>query len=344
MLKSIAKYRDILFYLLTLLFFGGIIYLIIIKGKTQESFTAVAPAQSAHSAFQDFGITSLTNLSHPLAILLLQIITIILVARVFGFLCKKIKQPTVIGEIAAGIFLGPSFVGTFFPDFSSFLFPSAGLSNLQFLSQIGLILFMFVVGMELDVKVLRNKAKDAVIISHASIIFPFSLGIILAYFIYGSFAPANISFLSFSLFIGISMSITAFPVLARIVQEKGLSKTKIGTIAITCAAADDITAWCLLAAVIAIVKAGSMISALYIIVLAVVYVFFMLNLVRPFLKRIGDKYSNREGLSKPVVAVFFITLLISSYITEVIGIHALFGAFMAGVIIPANVNLRNLFI
>jgi Kef-type K+ transport system membrane component KefB len=141
---------------------------------------------------------------------------------------------------------------------------------------------MFVIGMELDLKVLKNKAHEAVVISHASIIFPFALGVGLAYFIYNHFAPKGISFASFALFTGISMSITAFPVLARIIQERGLQKTKLGTIVITCAAADDITTWCILAAVIAIVKAGSFVSALYTIALAEVYVLLMIKIVRPF--------------------------------------------------------------
>jgi Kef-type K+ transport system membrane component KefB len=166
----------------------------------------------------------------------------------------------------------------------------------------------------------------------------------LAYFIYQSFAPEGIQFLSFALFLGIAMSITAFPVLARIVQERGIHKTKLGTVVITCAAADDITAWCILAAVIAIVKAGSFISSLYIIGMAALYVLAMINVVRPFLKRVGDLHNSVENLSKPIVAIFFLTLIISSYATEIIGIHALFGAFMAGAIMPENVKFRNIFI
>ena len=300
--------------------------------------------QISASTWQQFKETFLHNLTHPLAILLLQVIVIIFVVRIFGLLCKKIRQPSVIGEIVAGVLLGPSFAGLYFPHFSSFLFPAPSLANLQFLSQIGLILFMFVVGMELDLKVLKNKATDAVVISHASMIFPFTLGITLAFFIYAQFAPANVKFLSFSLFMGISMSVTAFPVLARIVQERGMSKTRLGAIAITCAAADDITAWCLLAVVIAVVKAGSVLSAFYTILMAAGYVFLMMKLVQPFLKKLGDKYSNKESFSKPVVGIFFITLILSSYATEVIGIHALFGAFLAGVIMPNNVNFRILFI
>ncbi|OJY90002.1 MAG: cation/H(+) antiporter [Sphingobacteriales bacterium 40-81] len=339
------KYKNLSFYAITIIVFSLIIYFVIDRGirLETEKVTNFVPLISA-STWDQFANTFMENVKHPLAILLLQVITIILVARIFGWFCKKIRQPTVIGEIAAGVFLGPSFVGMYFPEFSSFLFPAKSLGNLQFLSQIGLILFMFVIGMELDLKVLKNKAKDAVVISHASIIFPFALGITLAYFVYANFAPDNVKFLSFSLFMGIAMSITAFPVLARIVQERGLTKTRLGTIAITCAAADDITAWCLLAAVIAVVKAGTVLSALYTILMAVVYVVIMLKIVQPFFKRVGDKYADKESFSKPIVAIFFVTLVISSYATEVIGIHALFGAFMAGVIMPANTRFRSIFI
>ncbi|MEO4006069.1 MULTISPECIES: cation:proton antiporter [unclassified Flavobacterium] len=314
------------------------------NGKVLEGGRHIVLPNSGNSQWQEFLASLIHNLTHPLAILLAQIVTIVFVARLFGELCKKIGQPMVIGEILAGIVLGPSLVGTYFPEFSNLLFPEASLGNLQFLSQIGLILFMFVVGMELDLKVLQNKAKEAVVISHASIVIPFTLGMVLAYFIYTQFAPDGVEFLSFALFTGIAMSITAFPVLARIVQERGLHRTKLGAMVITCAAADDITAWCILAAVIAIVKAGSFLSSLYIIALAIIYVILMLKVVRPFLKRIGELYTSKESITKSVVAIFFLTLLISSYATEVIGIHALFGAFMAGAIMPDNMRFRNIFI
>lgn len=337
--------KHLLFYIFTIGAFFFFVQWIILSGKALEAdkIAAMAPLP-ATSAWNQFTDIFHHNLTHPLAILLLQIITIIAVAWVFGLIFKKIGQPAVIGEIVAGIFLGPSFLGAYFPEFSAFLFPLPSLGNLQFLSQIGLILFMFIVGMELDHKVLKNKAHEAVVISHSSIIFPFALGVVAAYYSYASFAPANVTFLSFALFLGISLSITAFPVLARIVQERGISKTRLGTVVITCAAADDITAWCLLAAVIAIVKAGSFLSSLYTILMAVGYVLVMLKIARPFLKKLGDVYSNKEGLSKPIVAVFFVTLLLSAYTTEVIGIHALFGAFMAGVMMPPNMTFRNLFI
>lgn len=338
------NFKNGFFYVGVIGVFSILMYWTVLHGTDLEKDRNIVIPQTGKSQWQEF-ITALThNLQHPLAILLAQIITIIIVARLLGWVCKKIGQPSVIGEIIAGILLGPSLIGMYFPEFSAALFPAKSLGNLQFLSQIGLILFMFVIGMELDLKVLRNKAHDAVVISHASIIIPFTLGVALAYFIYQSFAPEGIQFLSFALFLGIAMSITAFPVLARIIQERGIHKTKLGTVVITCAASDDITAWCILAAVIAIVKAGSFLSSLYIIFLAVAYIVLMIYVIRPFLKRVGDLHETRENLSKPIVAIFLLILLLSSYATEIIGIHALFGAFMVGAIMPENVRFRNIFI
>lgn len=337
-------FRNIIFYVAVIGSFSLLMYWIVLKGSIKEVGRNIAEVTNNISHWQEFLDAFSHNLQHPLAILLLQIVVIILVARLFGWICKKIGQPTVIGEIIAGIALGPSLLGLYFPEISVFVFPDASLGNIQVLSQIGLVLFMFVVGMEIDLGVLKSKAHDAVVISHASIILPFALGMGLAYFIYEHFAPEGVHFSSFGLFLGIAMSITAFPVLARIVQERGINKTRLGTVVITCAAADDITAWCLLAVVIAIVKAGSFISALYTIVLAVLYVFLMIKIVRPFLKRIGDLHSSPENLSKPIVALFFLTIIFSAYMTEVIGIHALFGAFMAGATMPENPKFRHLFI
>lgn len=338
------NFKNSIFYIIVTGGFSAMIYWILAQGKFLEIGRNIVVANSTNSQWTEFIGSLLHNVKHPLAILLAQIITIIIVARFFGWMFRKIGQPTVIGEIIAGIVIGPSLVGLYFPEFSNALFPLASLGNLQFLSQIGLILFMFVIGMELDLKVLKNKANEALVISHASIIIPFALGVGLAYFIYHRFAPQGVEFLSFSLFMGIAMSITAFPVLARIVQERGIHKTKIGTIVITCAATDDITAWCILAAVIAIVKAGSFVSSLYIIGLAFAYVLVMIFVVKPFLKRIGDLYGTKNKLNKPVVAIFFLTLILSSYLTEIIGIHALFGAFMTGAIMPDISKFRAIFI
>jgi Kef-type K+ transport system membrane component KefB len=341
---DLKKYKNTLFYVGVTGGFTALIYWIITKGKLLEGKKNLAVSETGKGSWSDF-ITSIQhNFDDPLAILLAQIVMIILVARLFGWIFKKIGQPTVIGEIIAGIVLGPSLVGMYFPEFSAALFPAESLGNLKFLSQIGLILFMFVIGMELDIKVLKNKASEAVVISHASIVIPFALGIGLSYFVFNQFAPAGVQFLSFSLFMGIAMSITAFPVLARIVQEREIHKTKLGAIVITCAAADDITAWCLLAVVIAIVKAGDFLSSLYVISLALIYVLAMIFIVKPFLKRIGDLYGSKDSIGKPVLAIFFLFLILSSYATEVIGIHALFGAFMMGSIMPDVTKFRMIFI
>jgi len=340
------KIRNLIFYVSTIGGFSLIMYWIIQAGQLQEAqkiITQIAP-EAQPSSFQLFKESFYDNITHPFAILILQIVTIILTARLFGYFFKKIGQPTVIGEITAGIFLGPSFIGSFFPEFSQFLFPAISLGNLQLLSMVGLVFFMFIIGIELDLGVLKNKANDAVVISHASIIIPFALGVLLSYFLYSEFAPDNVHFLSFSLFMGIAMSITAFPVLARIIQERGLTKTRLGTIAITCAAADDVTAWCLLAAVIAIAKAGEFTSALFTIFMATCYVFLMLKIVRPFLHRMGEIYSHEETIGPGIVAVALLTLLLSSYLTEIIGIHALFGAFFAGIVMPPNLDFRKILI
>jgi Kef-type K+ transport system membrane component KefB len=338
------RLRNTIFYTIITGGFTILIFWIIRTGKSLETVARILPTAKVENPITLIKETFIHNLTHPLAILLLQIITIILVARLFGWFCKKIGQPSVIGEIAAGIVLGPSLSGIYFPEFSTVLFPEQSLGNLQLLSQVGLILFMFVVGMELDLKVVKNHVYEAVVVSHASITIPFALGLGLAYFIYQSFAPVGVSFMSFGLFLGISMSITAFPVLARIVQERGMHKTKLGTVVITCAAVDDISAWSLLAVVIALVKAGSFIGSLPVIVMATGYVIFMFKIVKPFLKRVGELHSSRENLSKPVIALFFLVLLLSAYATETIGIHALFGAFMAGVVMPDNQRFKTVFI
>jgi Kef-type K+ transport system membrane component KefB len=342
--------KNTLFYIIVTGLLVFFLWLILGQGHTLESgrvFTKsfIAESSSSHfpsfsNAFQHFK----QNLQHSLAILILQIISIVLIARVLGWFMIKFHQPVVIGEILAGILLGPSLLGTFFPGFSSFLFPIESFNNLQILSQIGLIMFMFIIGMELDLTMIRKSAASAVVISHASIVFPYFLGVGLAYFLYKSYAPSNITFIAFALFMGIAMSITAFPVLARIVQERNLTKTKLGALAITCAAVDDVTAWCLLAIVIAIAKATAMMNALVSILLTVTYILFMFYFVKPILTKVAHKYFTRETIHKNIVALIFAFLLLSAFLTEVIGIHALFGAFMAGVVMPSNSKFRLVFV
>ncbi|MDR0831215.1 MAG: cation:proton antiporter [Prevotellaceae bacterium] len=338
------KFRNIIFYLL--LFVGGGAFMLWIaqQGAVLELEEKIVKPVSEGSQWVIFLQTLGENFFEPFAILLAQIITIMVVARVCGFLFRKIGQPAVIGEILAGIILGPSLLGNYFPQYFELLFPVNSLANLNTISNIGLILFMFVVGMELDMKVLRAKISESIAISQAGIFFPFALGMGLSYFLYNEFVPPQVPFISFALFMGVSMSITAFPVLARIAQERGLSKTKLGTVILACAAINDIMAWCILAVIIAIAKAGNVTSSLYTIIFAIIYVLVMLKLVKPFLKKIADLYYSKENLNKGVVAVFFLVLLFSAFCTQMIGIHALFGAFMAGVIMPSNTKFRDIFV
>ena len=221
------NYKNSFFYITILIVFSSIIYSILLRGKALEFGKVSNEIVVKHKYFDEFVNSILHNIFHPLAILLAQIVTIIFVARFFGWICRKIGQPTVIGEMLAGIALGPSLFGAYFPDLFPVLFPQESIVNLKFLSQIGLIFFMFVVGMELDLKVLRTKVKEAFIISHTSIIISYALGLGLATFLYKEFAPNGVHFMSFGLFMGVAMSIAAFPVLDRIVQERGLQKTKL---------------------------------------------------------------------------------------------------------------------
>ncbi len=339
-------------HLKTWIFYGGMMLLFVVLTyvlfSSAAKFDTEVISENSNdislSTFENFRFAMMHNIMEPAAMLLLQIISILLVSRVFGFLFVKIGQPTVIGEILAGIVLGPSLLGYFFPEAYSFLFTPDSLSNIYILSEIGLVLFMFVIGMELDLSALKNKMGTTFVISQASIVIPYFMGMWLAYYLYEEFAAGQTDFISFALFIGISMSITAFPVLARIVQEKGLTKSHLGTISIASAAFNDVTAWCVLAAVIAISKTGSLYSSLFNIGLAVAYILVMMFLVKPFLKRIGEIYKNSEVVNKSVFAFFLLVLIISAYITQLIGIHALFGAFLAGVIMPPLPSFRKLIV
>lgn len=280
------------------------------------------------------------NLHHPLSILLLQVIVIILAARAFGYLFQKIGQPAVIGEMVAGILLGPSLLGMLSPGMEAFLFPEASMGALRLLSQIGVILFMFVVGIELNLQYLRQKAHAAVLVSHVSIVVPFFLGAVFSLLAYNYLAAANVSFIAFALFIGIAMSITAFPVLARIIEERGLSKSYLGSTAIACAAVDDVTAWCLLAVVVAVAKATGLSGALLTIALALGFIGIMLFFVKPGASRMMDAVEQNVTWGKGVVASVLIFVFAAALFTEVIGIHALFGAFLAGVVLPQHESLR----
>jgi Kef-type K+ transport system membrane component KefB/nucleotide-binding universal stress UspA family protein len=269
-----------------------------------------------------------------LTLFISQAIVIITFARIVGLAARRLGQPMVIAEVVAGIMLGPSLLGVVAPNALQALFPGGSLALLNNFSQIGLIFFMFLIGLELDPRLLRGRGHSSVVISHSSIILPFALGAWLALYLYPRLSDAAVPFSSFTLFMGAAMSITAFPVLARIMTERRMLRTRIGAITLACAAVDDVTAWCILAFVVSIVRAVGVVDAVKTTGLAVTYILVMIFLIRPFLRRLAARGVSRESLTQNLVAVTFLILLLSSWITEFIGIHALFGAFLLGAIMP----------
>ena len=281
------------------------------------------------------------NFHHPLSGLFLQLLVIISASRLMGDIFTRFGQPAVVGEMAAGILLGPSLFGLLAPGAFAFVFPADSLAALRLLSQIGVCLFMFAVGMELDLSQVRSKAQAAVLVSHASIVFPYFLGVLLAYFLFTHLAAPGTTFTAFALFMGISMSITAFPVLARILQERAMSKTFLGSTALTCAAVDDVTAWSILAFVVAIATATSLGGSVLKLLLILVFIAIMSYGVRRALPRwLGNKQLAQEEPSKETLATIMCVVVAAALSTEVIGIHALFGAFLAGTIMPETHGFR----
>jgi Kef-type K+ transport system membrane component KefB len=273
--------------------------------------------------------------SFDLGLLLMQLITILVVARVVGWALRRIGQPQVVGEMAAGLLLGPSFLGWLAPGVSRALFPAASLGLLSSLSQVGLLVFMFLVGLELDLDLMRGKGRSAVVTSHASIIAPFLLGSALALLLYPRLSPPGTTFAGFALFIGAAMSVTAFPVLARILAERGLTQTRLGAIAVTCAAVDDVTAWCILAVVVVVVRSGAGGMPLWVTLGgSAVFIALMLTLGRRAARNLEASHERAGRLTQTLVFVTIVSLFVAAWITERLGIHALFGAFLCGAIMP----------
>jgi Kef-type K+ transport system membrane component KefB len=276
---------------------------------------------------------------NTVVLILIEVLIVIGVSRSVGWLFRSIGQPLVIGEIVAGIALGPSLLGWLAPGLSGLLFPTVAIPFLNVLSQIGLIFFMFLIGLELDPKYLRGNLKTAIVTSGVSILVPFSLAGILALFIYPIVSNASVSFTAFALFLGAAMSITAFPVLARIITENNLQNTRLGTLALTCAAVDDVTAWCLLALAIAVTRTNSMAGAVPTIVASIAYIGGMLTIGRWLLKMLSIYYDRTGKLSQLLLAGIYMAVVFSALITEAIGIHLIFGAFLLGAAMPKNPGL-----
>src|SRR5436309_8006554 len=263
---------------------------------------------------------------------LLALAAVIVVGRLLGKLFVMIGQPPVIGEVLGGIALGPSLLGRIAPDVSTYILPVPVAPFLNLVAQLGIILYMFLVGLDLNADLLRGRARATVVTSHASIVAPFILGSILALYLYPRLSTSDVAFTSFGLFMGVAMSITAFPVLARILTDRGMSRTELGVAALTCAAADDVTAWCLLALVVGVTQANVQ-NALTVAVLTVAFIACVFLVIRPLAIRLVGR-SHQTAPTRQALALVLAGLLLSALATEWIGVHAVFGAFLFGAVIP----------
>lgn len=259
-----------------------------------------------------------------------QLIVILVMVQIAGYLCKLIKQQWVIGEILAGLALGPSLLGALLPGVEKILFPGSALSTLQTLGDIGLVLYMFSVGARIDTHMMLRQSRKAVIVSLSGILCPLVMGGTLAYFLYPGFAGSKANLMTFMLLVGTATAITAFPVLARLLAERNMQGTKIGTLALMGAAVNDIVAWCLLALVVATVHANGLASAMLTIASMLLFVGIMFGVMRPLLLLVERRITSKTFL----VSMVMILLLLSAYVTNAIGIHPVFGAFVMGVVLP----------
>ena len=280
-----------------------------------------------------FGLPAPAQARGVLTHVLLALVAILVFARLLGAAFRRLSQPQVIGEMIAGILLGPSFLGHFATGAASYLFPDSITPYLSFLSQIGVILYMFLVGLELDTDLLRGRSHSSVAISHASIIGPFLLGGGLALWLYPLFSTRDVPFAVFALFLAVAMSITAVPVLARILTDRQRHKRRMGAVALACAAVDDVTAWCLFAFVVSLARAHAG-RVLLTLTLTAVFIAGVLALLRPAAVWFAQRQSWQDKTSKDSIVIVCATLLLAALATQRIGIHALFGAFLVGAVIP----------
>ena len=317
-----SRLRPLVGYVLLLAVGVGGFLLVRAHGETLTAPTAAGPAGAEAPAAAPM------DLFH----VLLAMAAVIAAGQALGRLFRCLGQPPVIGEVVAGILLGPTLLGRLSPDAYHFLLPPSVVPALETVAQLGVLLYLFLVGLELNASLLRRRAHVTVAISHASIVCPFLLGSVLALWLYPRLSSSDVPFTPFALFMGVALSITAFPVLARILTDRNLTRTELGAIALTCAATDDVTAWCLLALLVGVARAQ--VGGLWFILIgAAAYVAFMFLAVRPAATWLTARF-DRGRLSPGVVALVFVGLLLSALATEAVGIHALFGAFLFGAVIP----------
>lgn len=287
--------------------------------------TLVAPVDSSHQPS-----SSVVN-QHPNVLLyvLVALAAVIVVGQILGKVFAYLSQPPVIGEVIAGILLGPSLLG---PEMSAVILPPAAAPLLGVVAQLGIILYMFIVGLELNASLLRDRLHATVATSHVSILVPFILGALLSLPLYTRLSSSDVAFTSFSLFMGVAISITAFPVLARILTDLRLASSGLGVVALGCAAVDDVTAWCLLAFVSGVAR-SQVGEGLWVAAGTLAYITFMFLIARPVLGRLSSRLKT-ESLARGTTAMFLVALLLSALTSEFIGIHAAFGAFLLGAVIP----------
>jgi Kef-type K+ transport system membrane component KefB len=269
--------------------------------------------------------------------LLMAMAAVIVVGRLLAPVFRAVGQPPVIGEVIAGIVLGPSLLGRLSPEAFRYILPTDVAPFLGIVAQLGVILYMFLVGLELNPDVVRQRVHAAVTTSLASIFLPFALGWILAVYLYPRFATSGVAFTHFALFVGVAMSITAFPVLARILTDRGMSRTELGALALSCAAVDDITAWCLLAFIVGVVQASGG-GVVLVILMTLAFIAFMFTVVRPIAVRVARQVEDRDP-PHATIAMVVVAVLAAALATEGIGVHAIFGAFLLGTVIPHDSRL-----
>jgi Kef-type K+ transport system membrane component KefB len=311
------------------LFYGGMVAVAAALFLLIRSIGEGLPAPTGVVGAPIDGGQAISTLFHAL----LSLAVIVITARAVGELFGLVGQPAVIGEVVGGIMLGPSLLGRISPDVYAQLLPPSVTPFLSVYAQLGVILYLFLVGLELDLGVIRKSGHVTLAISHASIILPFLLGSGLALFLYPMLSTANVPFTVFALFLGVSLSVTAFPVLARILTDRKISKSRMGAVALTCAAIDDVTAWCLLALVVSIAQARAA-DAVRTVVLTIAFVVVVLQVVAPIVRRVIPRIDRAQDLTRTGLSVVFIAMLASAMTTEYIGVHGFFGAFLFGAIIP----------
>jgi len=272
--------------------------------------------------------------------LFLQLLVLLVCSRAVGMLFRAIRQPQVMGEMVSGILLGPSLLGWAAPGVSAWLFPVQSLAYLNVLSQVGLALFMFLVGLSMDHEAIKDQRRAALFASHVSIAAPFCLGALVALRLYPRLSGGHVSFTGFALFMGVAMSVTAFPVLARILRDRGLMETRLGTLAIACAAVDDATGWCILAYVVAAVRVGQGGTPAWVTAAAALgYAAVMLLVVKPVCRAFGRAYKRSGKLSENALCGLAALIFASALATEWAGLHLLFGAFFLGAVMPKTPGL-----